>query len=95
MAARLIALWIVIALISALGSWLWARRAPRPTLWVRVAVAAVLLVACAASYMLFGASLEKTFAGVAGYFMLWAAVYGIAAVSAGVMVGSLIALLLI
>jgi hypothetical protein len=95
MAARLIALWIVMAAISALGSWLLARRAPKPALWVRVIVAAVLLAACVASYLLFGSSLEKTFVAVAGYFLLWAGVFAVAAVAAGVAVGSLIALLLV
>jgi hypothetical protein len=95
MAARLIILWIVLALVSALGSWFWARRALRPVLWIRVAVATVILIACVVSYIQFGASMEKTFAGAAGYFLLWAGVYGLAAVSAGVVVGSLIVLLLV
>jgi hypothetical protein len=94
MAVRLIVLWIVIAAIAAVGSWLLGRRAAVPTLWARVTVAAVLLAACAASYILFGSSLEKTIAGVAGYFLLWAGVFGLAAVCAGIAIGSLLALLL-
>jgi hypothetical protein len=86
-------IWIAIAAIFAGGAWYWGRRAHPTTLWIRVAVAAVLLAACVASYLQFGASAEKTFAGVAGYFLLWASVYGAAALCAGVIVGSLIVLL--
>jgi len=92
MAGRLIILWICIAVVSALGSWLWGGRAPRETLWIKAAVAVAVLIGCVVSFLLFGDTVEKTFAAVALYFSVWSAVYIIAALSAGMAAGSLIAL---
>ncbi|NVN87206.1 MAG: hypothetical protein HXX15_14085 [Rhodopseudomonas sp.] len=92
MASRLIILWLCIAAISTLGSWYLAARARRDTLWIRIAIATVLLIACVASFLMFGDSAEKTFAAIALYFSLWSAVFATAALCAGMIVGSLIAL---
>ncbi|KIZ32961.1 MULTISPECIES: hypothetical protein [Rhodopseudomonas] len=92
MAVRLIILWICLAAISAFGSWFLASRAPREALWVRIGIAAVLLIGCVASFLLFGNSAQKTFAAVALYFSVWSTVFVVAAASAGTVVGTLIAL---
>ena len=87
----MIVLWLGLAAIAAVAAWLLARRAAAAVRWVRIAVAALLLALLVAAFLLFGASMEKTLASVMSYFLLWSAVYCAAAICAGTVVGTLIA----
>jgi hypothetical protein len=93
MAARLIIAWIVLAAITGWVAWYFAR-APRAALWIRTAVAAVLLAVCAASFWQYGDHLDKTLGAVIGYFLLWGSVFGLSSVCAGIVLGTLAALLI-
>ncbi len=93
MAVRLILIWLVLAAASGWAAWYWAR-APRRALWVRIAVAAVLLGLFAASFLTYGANLEKNLGSVILYFLVWGSVFGLSAACAGTIVGTLIALLI-
>jgi hypothetical protein len=95
MAFRLTALWVLVAAASGWGAWLLAKRASRAVCWIRLAVAAVLLVGLAASFLLLSASVEKSLASVLLYFLVWSTAFVITGLSAGVVVGTLVALYLI
>jgi hypothetical protein len=91
MAFRLIIFWLVSAAICSAAALFWARAQPR-NLGVRIAVAAVMLIACASSFWMFGDHLDKTLGAVIGYFLLWGSVFAISAACAGIVAGTLIAL---
>lgn len=95
MAIRLIVLWVFIAAVSAWGSWYLGKRASHATCWIRIVIAGLLLTSLAVSFLQFSASVEKSLASVVLYFLVWSTAFGIAALSAGVVVGTLIALFLI
>ncbi|WP_234826968.1 hypothetical protein [Rhodopseudomonas palustris] len=85
--------WLVLAVAIGWGAWFVAR-ASRRALWLRVAIASLLLVAFAASFWMYGDHLDKTLGAVIGYFLLWGSVFVLSSACAGVVVGTLIALLL-
>jgi hypothetical protein len=91
MAVRLIIAWVLLAVVVAWGGWFVAR-ASRRALWVRVAIASIVLVGCAASFWMFGDHLDKTLGAVIGYFLLWGSVFVLSGACAGVIVGTVIAL---
>ncbi|ABE38360.1 hypothetical protein [Rhodopseudomonas pseudopalustris] len=93
MAVRLIIFWLALAAVSGWVAWFLAR-APRRALWVRIVIAALLLVACAASFLMYGADLEKNLGSVVLYFLVWGSVFGLSAACAGTILGTLIALLI-
>ncbi|WP_322514421.1 hypothetical protein SR870_15435 [Rhodopseudomonas palustris] len=93
MAVRLIIFWLVLAAGFGWAAWFVAR-APRRALWVRIGVAAVLLVACAVSFLMYGADLEKNLGSVILYFVVWSSVFGLSAACAGTILGTLAALLI-
>jgi hypothetical protein len=91
MAVRLIIFWLVLSALFGGAAWLLSR-ASRPALLLRVAVAAVVLAICAASFWVYGDRLDKTLGAVIGYFLLWGTVFVLSAASAGTILGSVIAL---
>lgn len=93
MAVRLIIGWVLLAGAVGWGAWFVAR-ASRQALWLRVAIAAIVLAGCAASFWMYGDHLDKTLGAVVGYFLLWGSVFVLSGACAGVVVGTLIALLL-
>ncbi|MGX7742053.1 hypothetical protein [Rhodopseudomonas parapalustris] len=93
MAVRLIIAWMLLAAAAGWGAWFVAR-ASRRALWFRVAIAALALIGFAASFWMYGDHLDKTLGAVIGYFLLWGSVFVLSGVCAGVVVGTLIALLL-
>jgi hypothetical protein len=93
MAVRFIIIWLVLAALSGWGAWFVAR-APRRALWVRIGVAAALLVGFAAAFWMYGAELEKNLGSVILYFLVWGSVFGLSAACAGIVLGTLIALLI-
>ncbi|MCG6205632.1 hypothetical protein LPW26_13355 [Rhodopseudomonas sp. HC1] len=93
MAVRFILIWLALAAVAAWAAWYQAR-APRRALWVRIAVAAVLLGGCAAGFLMYGDHLDKTIGSVVLYFLVWGSVFGLSAACGGVIIGTLIALLI-
>lgn len=93
MAFRLIIFWLVSAAACSAAAFLWARL-HRANLGVRLVLAGVVLIACAASFWMFGDHLDKTLGAVIGYFVLWGSVFVISAACAGIVAGTLIVLTL-
>lgn len=93
MAVRFILVWLALAAVSGWAAWYQAR-APRRALWVRIAVAAVLLGGFAAGFLMYGDHLEKTLGSVVLYFVVWGSAFGLSAVCGGIIIGTLIALLI-
>ena len=91
MALRLVMIWLVLAAIGG-GLAFIVARAPRRALWLRVIEAAIVLILCAASFWTWGNEMEKTLGSAIAYFLVWSGVFGLSAVSAGTVVGTLAAL---
>jgi hypothetical protein len=91
MAFRLILIWVSLAAIASFGAWLHARRTPS-ALWLRIGVAALLLVVLGGSLVASGTGVEKSLASISLYFVYVAAVFAGTGLCAGIVIGSLIAL---
>ncbi|WP_031337371.1 hypothetical protein [Rhodopseudomonas sp. B29] len=91
MALRLVIIWFVLAAICG-GLAFFLARAPRPALWLRVIVAGIVLILCAASFWTWGNEMEKTLGSAIAYFLVWSGVFGLSAASAGIVAGTLAAL---
>jgi len=88
----LILVWIVLALSGAGAAWIAMRPDRRRGAWLGIALAAVLLAAFAASFILFGSSVDKSFVAVASYFFNWGMAAGGGAICIGAIVGLALAL---
>jgi hypothetical protein len=88
----LIFLWILLAVAGAGAAWIAMRPAKRSAAWLGIALAAALLVAFAASFILFGSSVDKSLVAVVLYFFNWGMAAGGAAVCIGAIAGLLAAL---
>ena len=88
----LIFLWILLAVAGAGAAWIAMRPAKRSAAWLGIALAAALLAAFAASFILFGSSVDKSFVAVVLYFFNWGMAAGGAAVCIGAIAGLLAAL---
>ena len=88
----LIFLWILLAVAGAGAAWIAMRPAKRSAAWLGIALAAVLLAAFAASFILFGSSVDKSLVAVVLYFFNWGMAAGGAAVCIGAIAGLLAAL---
>jgi len=88
----LIFLWILLAVAGAGAAWIAMRPAKRSAAWLGIALAAVLLAGFAASFILFGSSVDKSFVAVVLYFFNWGMAAGGGAVCIGAIAGLLAAL---
>ena len=88
----LIFLWILLAVAGAGAAWIAMRPAKRSAAWLGIALAAVLLAAFAASFIVFGSSVDKSLVAVVLYFFNWGMAAGGAAVCIGTIAGLLAAL---
>lgn len=88
----LIFLWILLAVAGAGAAWIAMRPAKRSAAWLGIALAAALLAAFAASFIVFGSSVDKSLVAVVLYFFNWGMTAGGAAVCIGAIAGLLAAL---
>jgi hypothetical protein len=88
----LIFLWILLAVAGAGAAWIAMRPAKRSAAWLGIALAAALLAAFAASFIVFGSSVDKSLVAVVLYFFNWGMAAGGAAVCIGAIAGLLAAL---
>ena len=88
----LIFLWILLAVAGAGVAWIAMRPAKRSAAWLGIALAAALLAAFAASFIVFGSSVDKSLVAVVLYFFNWGMAAGGAAVCIGAIAGLLAAL---
>jgi len=88
----LIFLWILLAVAGAGAAWIAMRPAKRSAAWLGIALAAALLAAFAASFIVFGSSVDKSLVAVVLYFFNWGMAAGGAAVCVGAIAGLLAAL---
>ena len=88
----LIMVWVVLAFAGAGAAWYAMRPERRGGAWPGIALAAVLLGAFAASFILFGSHVDKSFVAVASYFFNWGMAAGGGAICIGAIVGLALAL---
>ncbi|MCB1411738.1 MAG: hypothetical protein KDJ76_01275 [Xanthobacteraceae bacterium] len=88
----LIFIWVLLALSGAGAAWYAMRPDRRLAAWLGIALAAALLAAFAATFILFGSHVDKSFVAVAGYFFNWGMAAGGAAVCVGAIIGLALAL---
>lgn len=88
----LILVWVVLALSGAGAAWYAMRPGKRRGAWLGIALAAVLLAAFAASFILFGSHVDKSFVAVASYFFNWGMAAGGGAICIGAIAGLALAL---
>jgi len=84
--------WGVLALSGAGAAWYAMRPGRRTGAWLGIALAVVLLGLFSASFVLFGSSVDKSFAAVVQYFFNWGMAAGGAAICIGAIVGLALAL---
>jgi hypothetical protein len=89
-----IGLWLILAIAAAGGAWYAMQPSKRRGTWGWIAVCVVLLVAFAASFVILGASADKSFLSLALYFLNWGMAAGGAAICTGVIIGLAAALAL-
>jgi hypothetical protein len=83
----LVFVWIVLVAAAAVGGFQAMAPSRRVGAWSWIAVCAVLLIAFAASFVMLGASAEKTLFSMVIYFLNWSMAAGGAAVCIGVIAG--------
>lgn len=88
----LILVWVLLAVSGAGAAWYAMRPDKRRGAWLGIALAAVLLAAFAASFILFGSSVDKSFVAVASYFFNWGMAAGGGAICIGAIIGLALAL---
>jgi hypothetical protein len=88
----LIVLWILLAAAGAAAAWYAMRPEKRTGAWLGLALAAALLAAFAASFLVFGSSVDKSFVAVASYFFNWGMAAGGGAICIGTIAGLALAL---
>ena len=88
----LILVWVLLAVSGAGAAWIAMRPDKRRGAWLGIALAAVLLAAFAASFILFGSSADKSFVAMASYFFNWGMATGGGAICIGAIVGLALAL---
>lgn len=88
----LIFIWILLAVSGAGAAWIAMRPEKRTAAWLGIALAAALLAAFAATFILFGSSVDKSFVAVASYFFNWGMAAGGGAICIGAIVGLALAL---
>jgi hypothetical protein len=88
----LILVWITLVVAAAVGAWYAMAPSRRVAAWFWIAVCGLLLVAFAVSFVMLGASAEKTLLSLSLYFLNWGMAAGGAAVCVGVIAGLSLAL---
>lgn len=88
----LILVWVLLAVSGAGAAWIAMRPGKRRGAWLGIALAVVLLAAFAASFILFGSNVDKSFVAVASYFFNWGMAAGGGAICIGIIVGLALAL---
>lgn len=88
----LIIVWILLAFAGAGAAWYAMRPERRGGAWLGIAFAALLLAAFAASFILFGSNVDKSFVAVTSYFFNWGMAAGGGAICIGAIVGLALAL---
>ncbi|MGB3446738.1 MAG: hypothetical protein WBA48_08595 [Xanthobacteraceae bacterium] len=88
----LIVLWVLLAVSGAGAAWYAMRPEKRRGAWLGIALAVVLLAAFAASFLVFGSSVDKSFVAVASYFFNWGMAAGGGAICIGAIIGLALAL---
>jgi hypothetical protein len=88
----LIVLWVLLAVSGAGAAWYAMRPEKRRGAWLGIALAVVLLAAFAASFIVFGNQVDKSFVAVASYFFNWGMAAGGGAICIGAIVGLALAL---
>ncbi|MBN9015113.1 MAG: hypothetical protein J0H25_19245 [Rhizobiales bacterium] len=88
----LILVWVLLAVSAAGAAWIAMRPCKRRGAWLGIVLAVVLLAAFAASFIVFGSSVDKSFVAVASYFFNWGMAAGGGAICIGAIVGLALAL---
>jgi hypothetical protein len=88
----LIFVWITLAVAAAGSAWYAMRPSRRGAAWFWIVACAVLLAAFAISFLLLGASAEKSLLSITFYFLNWGMAAGGAAICVGTIAGLSVAL---
>ncbi|MBN9003422.1 MAG: hypothetical protein WBB98_13110 [Xanthobacteraceae bacterium] len=88
----LILVWVVLALSGAGAAWYAMRPDKRRGAWLGIVLAVMLLAAFAASFIVFGSQVDKSFVAVASYFFNWGMAAGGGAICIGAIIGLALAL---
>ncbi len=88
----LILVWVLLAVSGTGAAWIAMRPDRRRGAWLGIALAVALLAAFAASFILFGSSVDKSFVAVASYFFNWGMAAGGGAICIGAILGLALAL---